>query len=145
MPAVRRNWIIKAYWRIHKWLYQKSGGRIGASVFGMPVLLLFTTGRKSGKKRANALMYIPKKDAYVVAASNAGAPYHPAWWLNLQANPKAQIQAGSKTIAATASEAEGREREQLWVELVQADSAYQVYQERVTRRIPVILLEPEKD
>lgn len=144
MPAVRRNWIIKTYWRTHKWLYQKSGGRIGANVFGTPVLLLFTIGRKTSKKRANLLMYIPKGDAYVVAASNAGAPQHPAWWLNLQANPNAQIQVGSKVIPAIARESEGKERERLWEEFVLADGGYQVYEDRTTRRIPVVVLEPER-
>jgi deazaflavin-dependent oxidoreductase (nitroreductase family) len=140
MPAVRRNWLVKTYWRGHKWLYRISGGRLGRSTLGMPTLMLYTTGRKSGQERSNMLMYVRSGDDYVVVGSNAGEPTHPAWWLNLQADPKTKIHVGGQTIAVTAREAEGEERERLWKAFVEADLGYAEYPKRTTRRIPVVVL-----
>lgn len=144
MPAVRRTKLMELFWRFHPWLYRKTGGRIGGSAMGMPVLLLTTTGRKSGQPRTRALMYLPKGDACVVIASFAGEPRHPDWWLNLRANPRAQIQRGADTTRVVAREAEGAERARLWEEVVRRESGYATYAERTTRRIPVVLLEPER-
>ena len=98
MPAVRKTKIMELFWKIHPWIYEKSGGKIGGSAFGMPVLILMTKGRKSGLLRKNTLMYVTKGDACVVIASNAGEPNHPAWYHNLTANPKVQILQPRKLI-----------------------------------------------
>jgi deazaflavin-dependent oxidoreductase (nitroreductase family) len=141
MPAVRRNWLVKTYWRGHKWLYRISGGRLGRSTLGMPTLMLYTTGRKSGQERSNMLMYVRSGDDYVVVGSNAGELTHPAWWLNLQANPTTRINVDGQTMAVTAREAQGEERQRLWKAVVEADRSYAEYEQRTARRIPVVVLE----
>jgi deazaflavin-dependent oxidoreductase (nitroreductase family) len=142
MAAIRRTKLVELGWRMHRWLYQVSGGRIGRRMNRMPVLLLITTGRKSGKRRPAALQYVPDGDAFVVIASHAGEPTHPAWFLNLQANPEVEVQVRNRTLPMRAREAEGDERERLWKKIVETDPAYQEYQDRVSRRIPVVVLEP---
>jgi len=142
MPAVRRTKAMELFWKLHRFLYRVSGGRIGGRVVGMPVLMLTTTGRKSGVPRANVLTYLPKGRASVVFASNAGEPRHPAWWLNLAADPHATVQRGQEVTPVIAREAEGEERARLWDEVVRTEAGYAVYAERTTRRIPVVVLEP---
>jgi len=142
MPAVRRTKAMELFWKLHRFLYRVSGGRIGGRVVGMPVLMLTTTGRKSGVPRANVLTYLPKGRASVVFASNAGEPRHPAWWLNLAADPHATVQRGQEVTPVIAREAEGEERVRLWDEVVRTEAGYAVYAERTTRRIPVVVLEP---
>lgn len=143
MPAVKKTKLMEMFWKIHPWLYEKTGGRIGGKVFGMPVLVLITRGRKSGQVRKNTLMYITHGDAPVVIASNAGEPKHPAWYLNLKANPRVQMQRGSRVVNALAREAEGEERERLWKEVVETESGYAEYERRTSRRIPLVVLEPQ--
>lgn len=144
MPAVRRTRLMEWIWKIHPWIYRLTGGRVGGRAMGMPVLLLHTVGRKSGQRRVNALMYLPDGDRCVVVASNAGEPLHPAWWLNLRANPRTTIQVGRDTIDVTAREATGEEREQLWKRIVAAESGYETYRQRTERQIPVVVLEPTR-
>jgi len=143
MPAVKKTKLMETFWKLHPWIYEKTRGRVGGRVFGMPVLLLSTRGRKSGQVRKNALMYLEKGNACVVIASNAGEPRHPAWYLNLKTNPRVQIQRGGEVVNATAREAEGEERDRLWKEVVAAESGYAEYERRTTRRIPLVVLEPQ--
>lgn len=142
MPAVRRTKAMELFWKAHRFLYRVSGGRIGGRVVGMPVLMLTTTGRKSGEPRTNVLTYLPKGRASVVFASNAGEPRHPAWWLNLAADPHATVQRGREQTPVVAREAEGEERARLWDEVVRTEAGYAEYEKRTTRRIPVVVLEP---
>jgi deazaflavin-dependent oxidoreductase (nitroreductase family) len=144
MPAVRRTKLMELFWRVHPWLYTASGGRIGGKAFGMPILLLTTIGRKSGAPRTKALTYFPQGEASAVIASFAGEPRHPDWWLNLQANPRAEIRRGAELTRVRAREAEGEERERIWRDVVARDPGYAVYQQRTSRRIPVVVLEPER-
>jgi deazaflavin-dependent oxidoreductase (nitroreductase family) len=109
---------------------------------GLPVLLLTTTGRKTGHKRTRALMYLPRGSDFVVIASYLGEPRHPSWWLNLEAQPEAEVQVGSLSTPVRAREAQGDEREELWRAVVQKSPDYDEYQSRTTRRIPVVVLEP---
>ena len=139
--AVKRNALVELFWRIHPSLYRWSGGRIGGSMMGLPVLLLTTTGRKSGQPRTTALMYLVRGKDYVVIASYLGEPRHPSWWLNLQAQPDASVQVGSETQRVKAREAEGEEREELWRAAVNKTADYEEYQARTSRRIPVVVLE----
>ncbi|MEO6028087.1 MAG: nitroreductase family deazaflavin-dependent oxidoreductase [Candidatus Binatia bacterium] len=140
--AIRRNKLTEVIWSVHRFLYRVSGGRIGGSAVGLPVLMLTTKGRKSGEPRTSVLTYLPKGRAAVVFASNAGEPKHPAWWLNLVADPHAQVQIGRDVTPMSAREADGAERQQLWAELVRASPSYAEYEQRTTRRIPVVVLEP---
>ena len=139
--AAERNALINWLWQIHPKLYRWSNGRIGGAIIGMPVLLLTTTGRKSGLARTRALMYLPHGQDFVVIASNLGADYHPAWWLNLEAEPAASVQVSGKHYLVRAREAEGEEREQLWRSVVQTVADYEKYQASTRRRIPVVVLE----
>ena len=140
--AIRRNKVTELVWSLHRFLYRVSGGRIGGRVVGMPVLMLTTMGRKSGAPRTSVLTYLPKGRASVVFASNAGEPRHPAWWLNLVADPHATVQRGQEVVPVIAREAEGEERARLWDEVVRAYEGYAEYERRTTRRIPVVVLEP---
>ena len=142
MPAVKRTKLMEVIWRIHPWLYRVSGGRIGGTIMKLPVLLLTTTGRKTGEPRTCALMYLPHGDACVVIASYAGEPRHPSWWLNLRANPSATIQRRNQVTRVVAREAQDDERQRLWDAVVERESGYAVYAQRTTRRIPVVVLEP---
>lgn len=105
-------------------------------------LLLTTTGRKSGKPRLLPLIYEKVDDGYVIIASKGGAPDHPAWYLNLQANSSAHIQVASDHFDVKARVAEGDERKRLWDTLVKAYPPYTDYQEATDREIPVVVLDP---
>jgi deazaflavin-dependent oxidoreductase (nitroreductase family) len=138
---MERNALIELFWKIHPKVYAWSNGRIGGAMMGLPVLLLTTTGRKSGLPRTKALMYLPYGENFVVIASNLGSDYHPAWWLNLQANPAAAVQVGGEQYPVLAREATGIERDEIWEALTDAAPAYDDYAVQTTRRIPVVVLE----
>ena len=128
----------------HEFWYRLSGGLIGGRVGGLPILLLTTTGRKSGKKRTMPLVYLPDGDNMVVIASNGGADQHPAWWLNLRANAQAEVQVGSNSKSVTAEIATGEERERLWRQVVEMYHGYDEYRRMTEREIPVVILRSER-
>jgi F420H(2)-dependent quinone reductase len=142
VAAIRRTKMVELAWRAHRWIYRVSGGRLWTRMSGMPILLLTTTGRKSGEPRPVALQHVKDGDRFIVIGSHAGEPKHPAWFLNLEANPEATVQIGKETTPVRAREAEGEERDRLWKQVVEIDPAYDEYRERVERRIPVVILEP---
>jgi deazaflavin-dependent oxidoreductase (nitroreductase family) len=123
-------------------LYRASGGKIGGSFRGAPVLLLTTTGRKSGKQRTMPLLYLREGDAFVVVASEGGAERNPAWFLNLQANPAVEVEVGRAKEQRRARAATDEERARLWPRLVEMYPPYEAYQQKTARKIPVVLLEP---
>ena len=135
--------LLRMFTRVHTAILMLSGGRIGSSVIGMPVLMLTTIGRRSGKRRSVALGYLVEGDAYVVIASYGGSPRSPAWRLNLLKEPRAAIQVKSLKVAVTTREADGELRERLWARVVAQAPLYQKYQDRTNRVIPVVLLTPE--
>jgi deazaflavin-dependent oxidoreductase (nitroreductase family) len=126
----------------HNALYRATAGRVGGRLLGMPVLLLVTKGRRSGKPRTIPLLYVCDGEALVVVASNGGSDYVPAWWLNLRANPDAQVEIGHRRIRVRAREASPSEHARLWPEFTSRVSAYADYANRTTREIPVVMLEP---
>jgi F420H(2)-dependent quinone reductase len=130
---------------LHKRIYRLTGGKVGGKFGKAPVLLLTTTGRKSGRPRTNPLLYARADDGYVVIASKGGADEHPFWYLNLQASPRAEVTVGRETRQVNAREAEGEERERLWRALADLHPGYDKYAQKTTRRIPVLLLEPFAD
>jgi deazaflavin-dependent oxidoreductase (nitroreductase family) len=138
---MQRNALIELFWRIHPKLYRWSGGRIGSSIMGLPVLLLTTKGRKTGLERTKALMYLPQGDDFVVIASNLGEPNHPMWWLNLEAYPNAVVEVGKAQYNVQARQAEVEEREEIWSQVTDKVPEYNNYQARTSRRIPVVVLE----
>lgn len=149
--ALERNALVEAFWRWHPRVYRWSRGRIGGRMAGLPVLLIETLGRRTGERRETALTYLPwsgaevtsadEGDAFVVIASVLGEPRHPAWYLNLRADPKIAIQVGARRIAVEARDAEGEERERIWDALIARSPDYAQYRARTDRRIPVVVLE----
>jgi deazaflavin-dependent oxidoreductase (nitroreductase family) len=126
---------------VHRALYRASGGLLGANL-GAPMLLLTTTGRKTRKQRTTPLLYVRDGERFVIVASNAGDDRPPAWWLNLEAEPRARVQVGGTFHAVHARRAGGDERDWLWRKLVAAHAEYEEYTKRTRREIPVIVLEP---
>ncbi len=122
------------------WLYRRSGGKIGGKMFGAPVLLLTTTGRKSRRSWTVPVMYQTDGDRWVIIASNAGSPRHPAWWLNLRSQPDASVQIGRETYPVTAVETTGEDRERLWRRMADMYKGYDAYARKTTRKLPVVLL-----
>ena len=109
----------------------------------MPVLLLTTTGRRSGKERTTPLTFFRDGTDFVVIASNGGADRPPDWSLNLQQTPRAVVEIGTDRLVVEARSASEQERERLWVVVTAAYDGYARYQERTKRRIPVVLLTPD--
>ena len=124
------------------WLYRRTHGKIGGRMQGLPVLLLTTTGRRTGKMRVTPLGYFEHAGDYVIIASNAGFDTHPAWFHNLQSHPQVALQIRDKQLTAIAEPANPTLRRQLWAMLVERAPGYRAYQQRTTREIPMVLLRP---
>ena len=125
----------------HRRVYRLTGGKIGGRIGKLPVLLLTTVGRKSEKPRTQPLAYTRVGDGYAVIASKGGAAQHPLWYLNLRANPLAEVTVGRETLKVHARDAEGAERERLWRALADLYPGYDRYAQKTSRRIPVVVLE----
>jgi deazaflavin-dependent oxidoreductase (nitroreductase family) len=123
------------------WLYRRSGGKLGGKLFGAPVLLLTTTGRRSGRPWTVPLLYQTDGDRLVIIASNGGSPGHPAWLLNLRSQPDVSIQIGRETYQVTAVETAGEERERLWRRMTDVYKGYDRYARKTARQIPVVALQ----
>jgi deazaflavin-dependent oxidoreductase (nitroreductase family) len=136
--AAAQKWAAK----LHASVFRATGGRIGGRMVGSPVLLLVTTGRKSGQRRTTVLLYLEDRGRYVIVASNGGTATHPMWWLNLQADPEATVDVGGRKTYVRATEARGEEKARLWQRLVRMYPSYEDYQKRTDREIPVVILEP---
>lgn len=141
MKNSRPNIFIRLFWDLHLKIYLWSSGRIGNTIRGLPVLILTTKGKKTGLLRPKALMYLPYGDDFVVIASNLGQANHPAWWINLLAEPVATVQVGSSRYTVHAREADDEEREKLWSLIAAKNSDYEQYRSWTSRRIPVVVLE----
>jgi len=128
---------------MHVGVYRLTGGKVGGRIGKVPVLLLTTTGRKSGQPRTTPLLYARAGDGYVVIASKGGAPRHPLWYLNLQATPGAEVTVGRETRHVRARDTKGEERERLWRALGDLYSGYDRYAQKTSRQIPVVVLEPD--
>jgi deazaflavin-dependent oxidoreductase (nitroreductase family) len=142
--AVRlRRLAIRGLSKAHLAVHRVTSGRVLGSVAGMPVLLLTTTGRRSGKARTTPLTFFREGRDLVVIGSNGGADRPPNWSLNLEQTPRAVVRIGADTLVVTARLASGQQRERLWQVITATYAGYARYQERTTRRIPVVLLTPE--
>ncbi len=122
--------------------YQETDGEIGHIWNGVTTLLLTTLGNKSGQWRTTPLIYACNGNEYLVIASKGGAPSHPAWYLNLQACPEAQIQVKDKKLKVKARTATESERDSRWKIMSDQWPNYEQYAQRTTRKIPVVILEP---
>ena len=123
-------------------LYRLSGGRIGGMLDRTPVLLLTTTGRKSGQQRTAPVAYLADGDRYIVIGSNAGHARVPAWSLNLKANPDSAVEVRRKRIKVRARVAAGEERADLWRKMNEQYSGFDDYAARTDRDIALFVLEP---
>lgn len=119
----------------------KQGTTEGVEILDRPVVLVTTTGARSGKQRYVPLMRVEKDGRYAMVASKGGAPAHPSWYFNVKANPAVTVQDGDKVVPLTARELDGAEREQWWRLAVEAFPPYGEYQTKTARRIPVFVLE----
>ena len=132
--------LMKVRSAIHRLCYKLTGGAIGGGSAGMPILLLTTTGRKTGRPRTTPLLYVTDGENIVVVASNGGRPRHPHWWLNLVDNPEAEVQVRNEKRRVKAEEAIGEERERLWRLVVGMFHEYEEFQRATMRKIPVVVL-----
>jgi deazaflavin-dependent oxidoreductase (nitroreductase family) len=121
--------------------FRANEGRVSGRFEGAPLLLLTSTGAKSGEPRTTPVVYLPDGERLVIFASKAGAPTHPAWYLNLVANPMATVEVGSETLEVTASVATGEERERLYGQQEAVMPQFVEYAQKTTREIPVVVLE----
>ena len=129
----------------HVAIYRRTGGLLGGRVRALPVLLLTTTGRKSGQQRTQPLNYLRYGTAYVVTASNSGRDSYPAWFLNLQSNPRASVQVRRKVLPVTARVANEEEHARLWEELTAKGRNYAEYVKMTDRDIPMVILQPDSE
>jgi deazaflavin-dependent oxidoreductase (nitroreductase family) len=140
-----RRWLMRGLSKTNLVVYRLSRGRFLSRVAGMPVLLLTTTGRRSGKPRTTPLTFFRDGDDLVVIASNGGADRPPDWSLNLQRNPRAVVEIGADQLTVRARTASAEERERLWVGITATYSDYARYQKKTARQIPVLILTPDRE
>ena len=125
---------------IHLALYAGSRGKLGRRIAGMPVLLLTTVGRSSGRLRTVPLTYFEEGDAIVLVASYGGRPQNPAWFENLLANPEVEVRIGRERRRMRARQASHEERARLWPRVIATYDGYARYQEKTAREIPLAVL-----
>jgi deazaflavin-dependent oxidoreductase (nitroreductase family) len=136
-----QNAVMRAMSAANTWVFRATGGRLGGR-FGpnAPILLLTTTGRRSGKERTTPLLYLRDGGDIVIVASKGGSADHPLWYGNLVANSDVKVQIGRDVSPMRARTADETERERLWPRLVAMYKGYDQYQARTDRRIPVVIL-----
>jgi deazaflavin-dependent oxidoreductase (nitroreductase family) len=131
---------LKAWTRFHRWVYQRTNGRVLSRMRGKPTLLLTTTGRRTGRLHTVPLPYLADGDAMIVVGSASGAGRHPAWVLNLIANPRVTVQYLADSRPADAEILAGGERTAMWERISVEAPWYTGYQQRTSREIPLIRL-----
>jgi deazaflavin-dependent oxidoreductase (nitroreductase family) len=141
-PARKTSKAQSVFTGIHTFFYRLSGGKMGGRLGKSPILLLITTGRKTGKPRTTPLFYLKDGDDLILVASDGGSATHPTWWLNLQANPQAGVELGKKKLPVTARHADAEESKRLWPLLVEMYAGYAGYQKKTIREIPLVILSP---
>lgn len=145
MARIPEGPLMRFVWRVHPSVYRATRGVIGGRMgFGLPVLLLETTGRRTGAVRTSSACYLGDGGRFVIIASRAGNPRNPAWLLNLRGEPRATIQIRGRRIPVTAREAQGEERARLWRAMAATYPGYERYRRRTSRTIPVVVLEPRE-
>ncbi len=142
-PTIKSpRWFLVGFSGLHRAWYRLTGGRIGGRFHGEPLVLLTTTGRKSGEARTWPLLALRDGDAYLFAASNSGHDHHPAWYLNLEANPEVTVRDGGTTLRGRARLTTGAERAALYARFVAVFDNYAKYAQATDREIPVVVVEP---
>jgi deazaflavin-dependent oxidoreductase (nitroreductase family) len=120
--------------------FRANGGKVGGQFEGAPLLLLTTTGRKSGQSYTNPMMYLAEGDRLMVFASKAGAPTNPDWYYNLVAHPRATVEVGTETFDVNAEVLTGEERDRIYQRQAELYPGFGEYQRNTTRTIPVVAL-----
>jgi deazaflavin-dependent oxidoreductase (nitroreductase family) len=139
-PAMARSEDDDLFGEEHVRIYRETAGERGYHWRGATILLLTTVGRRSGESRTTPLIHRTDGDRWVVVASKGGAPENPGWYENLKANPEATIEVKGETVPVRATAAEGAERARLWSLMTEVWPAYDEYQTRTEREIPIVLL-----
>jgi deazaflavin-dependent oxidoreductase (nitroreductase family) len=121
--------------------FRANDGKVGGQFAGAPLLVLTTTGAKTGKQRTHPLVYLPDGDRLIVFASKGGAPTSPDWYHNLVANPTATVEVGNETFDVKATVLTGEERDRIFAKQAELMPGFAEYQEKTTRTIPVVVLE----
>jgi deazaflavin-dependent oxidoreductase (nitroreductase family) len=122
--------------------FRSNGGKVGGQFEGAPLLLLHTTGARSGEEHVTPVMYRDLGDGYAVFASKAGAPSNPDWYHNIVAHPAVEAEVGTRKIPLAARVATGSEREEIWSAHKAANPGFAEYERKTSRQIPVVILEP---
>lgn len=137
------DFIVKWMSWVNAAMYRRGGGEgLGGTFQRIPVALLTTTGRKSGRPRVSPLYFLRDGDRVIVAASKGGAAKNPMWYLNIKANPAVSVQIKKEVLNLTARDATGEERARYWPQLVKMYPAYADYQSWTDRTIPIVICEP---
>jgi deazaflavin-dependent oxidoreductase (nitroreductase family) len=143
MKTAAKDTVARLVTRFHRGVLKASGGRMGSKMFGMPVVELHTTGRKTGRRRTSMLTSpVREGDAVILVASWGGDDRHPTWYLNLRDNPDVEITMDGATRPMRARVADTDERTRLWPQITETYKGYGQYQTRTDREIPVVVLEP---
>jgi deazaflavin-dependent oxidoreductase (nitroreductase family) len=137
-------WLIRIFSKFHGGLYRFSRGRIATKIGNLQIIMLTTTGRKSGKKRVVPLASIPTGKEYMIIASYGGNSLHPAWFLNLRENPNIEIQIGTRITKAKAAIVEKADDryQQLWQKATNIYHGFDNYQKATSRNIPIVIIKP---
>ncbi|HSO50488.1 MAG TPA: nitroreductase family deazaflavin-dependent oxidoreductase [Acidimicrobiia bacterium] len=143
--AAMRDGQVRRMSRLHRWLYKTTRGAVGKRLVDNDILLLTTTGRRTGRPHTVPLLYLREGETVVLIASYGGRDRHPAWYLNLAATPEVEVQLRQQQFKARARTADPEERAAWWPRVVAAYGDYAVYQTRTDRVIPVVLLEPLRE
>jgi deazaflavin-dependent oxidoreductase (nitroreductase family) len=137
------NPLIRVMSMVNTWVYRATGGRVGGTFRrGAPVMLLTVTGRRTGRRLTVPLLYLRDGERIVCVGSKGGMDHHPLWYLNLEANPEAEVEIGRVVTKVRAHTATAAERAALWPKLVAMYPDYADYQARTKREIPVVVLSP---
>jgi len=124
--------------------FRANAGKVGGQFEGGTLLILHTLGAKSGQERVNPVAYTPDQDRLVIIASKGGAPTNPDWYYNIVANPQVTVEVGTEQFTAKASIAPEPERTRLYAKMVEKMPGFAEYEKKTTRKIPVVILTPEK-
>ena len=134
--------LFNASTKAHVLAFRASGGRLGGTAYGAPILLLHHMGAKSGKKRTSPLLYMPDDDRMVIVASKGGYTKHPGWFHNLKAHPDTEVELPREgRVPVRARVAGEAERDALWPRVVHLYGGYEEYQRSTERKIPVVILD----
>jgi len=135
------KWIFRQFMRFQVFVYRRTGGERMNRIRGMPILLLTTVGRNTGKQRITPVVYIRDGNNYVITAANNGGDKNPGWFLNLKANPQTTIEVDGVTRDMAARQASAEEKARLWPELVEKGPFFEGYRKNTARDIPMVILE----